>query len=195
MVAIMQLILASSSIHRRELFERLQLPFQRHAPNIDESIREDETAQALVERLSLEKALKVSQHYPEALIIGSDEVATLNGQILNKPEEHAEALRQLRLVSGHIVDFITGVCLLNSKTGHRQLDAVTIQVHFRQLTDAEIERYLERDKPYDCTGSFRSEAGGITLVHRISGDDDTSLLGLPLISLAGMLRNEGCEIP
>ena len=190
-----QLILASSSAHRKALLERLQIPFKCHSPDIDESVRDAETARALVERLSLQKALKVSQHYPDALIIGSDEVATLNGQILNKPQQYAEAARQLKLMSGQVVDFVTGVCLCNNKTGRRQLDAVTVQVQFRQLTDNGIERYLHRDQPYDCAGSFRSEASGITLVHRVTSDDDTALLGLPLIRLLEMLRNEGYEIP
>ena len=146
-------------------------------------------------RLAPAKALEVAKSHPDALVIGSDEVATLKGQILNKPEDHADAVRQLRMMSGQVVDFLTGVCLVNSGTGHRQFDMVTVQVHFRELTDAGIHRYLDWDKPYDCAGSFRSEAAGITLVDRISSDDNTALLGLPLISLQGMLRNEGYVIP
>ena len=146
-------------------------------------------------RLAPAKALEVAKSHPDALVIGSDEVATLKGQILNKPEDHADAVRQLRMMSGQVVDFLTGVCLVNSRTGHRQLDMVTVQVHFRVLTDAGIHRYLDWDKPYDCAGSFRSEAAGITLVDRIRSDDITALLGLPLISLQGMLRNEGYVIP
>ena len=195
MAATMQLVLASSSVHRKALLQRLRLPFRSHPPNIDESPGNDETPEALVERLALSKALEVAKIYPDALIVGSDEVAALNGHILNKPEDHAGAVGQLRMMSGQVVDFLTGVCLVNGRTGHRQLDRVGVQVHFRKLTDAEIYRYLSLDEPYDCAGSFRSEAGGITLVHRISSDDDTALLGLPLISLSGMLRNEGYEIP
>ena len=195
MTAAKELILASSSIHRIALLERLRLPFRSHPPNIDESIRSDETPAALVERLALAKALEVAKSYPDALVIGSDEVAAVNGHILNKPEGHAGAVSQLRMMSGQVVHFLTGVCLVNSRTGRRQLDMVPVQVHFRELTDAEIYQYLNWDKPYDCAGSFKSEAAGITLVHRISCDDNTALLGLPLISLQRMLRNEGYNIP
>ena len=148
-----------------------------------------------MERLALAKALEVAKSYPDALVIGSDEVAAVNGHILNKPEGHTGAVNQLRMMSGQVVHFLTGVCLVNSRTGRRQLDMVPVQVHFRELTDAEIHQYLNWDKPYDCAGSFKSEAAGITLVHRISCDDNTALLGLPLISLQRMLRNEGYNIP
>ena len=195
MAASMQLILASSSVHRRALLEQLRLPFRSHPPNIDESPGYDETAEDLVERLAICKALEVAKIYPDALIIGSDEVAAVDGHILNKPEGHANAVSQLKMMSGQVVDFLTGVCLVNSSTGHRQFDRVDVQVHFRKLTDTEIHRYLSLDEPYDCAGSFRSEAGGITLVRRISSDDNTALLGLPLISLSSMLRNEGYELP
>lgn len=195
MAATMQLILASSSVHRRALLERLRLPFRSHPPNIDESPGNDETPEALVERLALSKALEVAKIYPDALIIGADEVAAVNGHVLNKPEHHADAVGQLRMMSGQVVNFLTGICLVNGRTGHRQFDRVNVQVHFRKLTDAEIYRYVDLDEPYDCAGSFRSEAGGITLVRRVSSDDTTALLGLPLISLSGMLRNEGYEIP
>ena len=195
MAAAMELILASSSVNRIALMERLRLPFRSHPPNIDESILCDETPVALVKRLAQAKALEVAEIYPDALVIGSDEVAALDGQILNKPEDHATAVSQLRMMSGQVVDFLTGVCLVNSRTGRRQLDVVTAQVRFRTLTEAGIHRYLEWDKPYGCAGSFKSEAAGITLVDRISGDDNTALLGLPLISLQGMLRNEGYVIP
>ncbi|MCY3751469.1 MAG: Maf family nucleotide pyrophosphatase [Gammaproteobacteria bacterium] len=195
MAAATELILASSSVHRVALMERLRLPFRSQPANIDESIMGDETPAALVKRLALAKALKVAGSYPDALVIGADEVAAVNGQILNKPEDHAGAVRQLRMMSGQVVDFLTGVCLVNSRTGHRQLDMTTVEVHFRVLTDAGIHRYLDWDKPYDCAGSFKSETAGITLVDRISSDDNTALLGLPLISLQRMLRNEGYIIP
>ncbi len=190
-----ELILASSSVNRIALLERLQLPFRSHPPNIDESVKKDEAPAALVERLALAKALKVAKRYPNALVIGSDEVAATNGQIVSKPDGHTDAVSQLRMMSGQIVVFYTGVCLVNSRSGRRQLDMVSVQVHFRELTDSEIHRYLNRDKPYDCAGSFRSEAGGITLVDKISCDDNTALLGLPLISLQRMLRIEGYNIP
>ena len=189
------LVLASSSIHRKELLQRLRLPFSCHPPNIDESIRVDETAPCLVERLAQAKALAVTKDYPDALVIGSDEVAALDRHILTKPEGYADAVRQLRMMSGNLVEFLTCVCLVNSRSGRQQLDTVTTEVRFRQLTDAEIDRYLDWEQPYDCAGSFKSEGGGIALVHRISSDDNTALLGLPLISLQDMLRNEGYEIP
>ena len=195
MAAVAELVLASSSVHRIALMERLRLPFRSRPPNIDESVLAGEAPADLVRRLALAKALEVAKSYPDALVIGSDEVAAASGQILNKPEDHGAAVRQLRMMSGQVVDFVTGICLVNSRTGRRQLDVVTVQVEFRVLTDAGIRRYLEWDKPYDCAGSFKSEAAGITLVERISSDDNTALLGLPLISLQGMLRNEGYVIP
>ena len=191
----MKLILASSSIHRKSLLERLRLPFSCHPPDIDESIRADESAPVLVERLARKKALAIAKLHADALVIGSDEVAVADGQILTKPAGHAGAVRQLKHMSGQVVEFLTCVCLVNSRSGRQQYDTVTVEVQFRELTDTEIERYLDWDKPYDCAGSFKSEAAGITLVHRISGNDNTALLGLPLISLQRMLRNEGYKIP
>ena len=190
-----KLVLASSSIHRKGLLERLRLPFSCHPPNIDESIRADEPAPALIERLAQTKALTIAKQYPDALVIGSDEVAVVDGQILTKPEEHTGAVRQLKLMSGKVVEFLTCVCLINSRSGRQQLDTVTVEVQFRELTDSEIDCYLEWDKPYDCAGSFKSETAGITLVNRISSHDNTALLGLPLISLQRMLRNEGYKLP
>ena len=190
-----KLVLASSSIHRKALLERLRLPFSCHPPNIDESIRADEPAPALVERLAQTKALTIAKQYPDALVIGSDEVAVVDGQILTKPEGHTGAVRQLKLMSGKVVEFLTCVCLINSRSGRQQLDTVTVEVQFRELTDSEIDCYLEWDKPYDCAGSFKSETAGITLVNRISSHDNTALLGLPLISLQRMLRNEGYKLP
>lgn len=189
------LILASSSPYRRLLLERLRLPFRCHAPNIDESQREGESPETLVERLAREKALTVAQEYPDALIIGADEVAVIAERVLSKPGNRERARRQLRLASGRVARFLTCLCLFNSRAGRQQRDTVTVEVAFRTLTDAEIERYLDLDAPYQCAGSFKAEAGGITLVERISGYDDTALLGLPLISLQKMLRNEGYAIP
>ena len=189
------LILASSSPYRRLLLERLRLPFRCHAPNIDESQREGESPQALVERLAREKALTVAQEHPNALIIGADEVAVIDVRVMSKPGNRERARRQLRLASGRVARFLTCLCLFNSRAGRRQQDTVSVEVAFRTLTDAEIERYLDLDAPYQCAGSFKAEAGGITLVERISGYDDTALLGLPLISLQKMLRNEGYTIP
>ena len=189
------LILASSSPYRRLLLERLRLPFRCHAPNINESQREGESPQALVERLAREKALTVAQEHPNALIIGADEVAVIADRVMSKPGNRERARRQLRLASGRVARFLTCLCLFNSRAGRQQQDTVSVEVAFRTLTDAEIERYLDLDAPYQCAGSFKAEAGGITLVERISGYDDTALLGLPLISLQKMLRKEGYTIP
>ncbi len=190
-----KLVLASSSVHRKALLGRLGLSFVCHSPDIDESIRDGEAAPSLVERLARGKAVTVAKEYPDALVIGSDEVAAVNGQILTKPEGYEGAVQQLRIMSGNLVEFVTCVCLVNSRSGQQQLDTVTVEVRFRELTDTEISRYLDREQPFDCSGSFKSEGAGITLVHRISSDDNTALLGLPLISLQEMLRNEGYIIP
>lgn len=189
------LILASSSPYRRTLMERLRLPFRCQSPGLDESRLAGESPLDLVERLARGKALAVAKNYPDSLVIGADQVAVVNGRILTKPGGRERAVQQLRLMSGQVAQFLTCVCLYNSHTRNQQRDTVTVQVEFRQLTDAEIERYLDVDKPYDCAGSFKSEAGGITLAHRISCDDSTALLGLPLLSLQKMLRNEGYQLP
>ena len=142
--------------------ERLKLPFSCQVPGIDESSQAGESAPDLVERLARAKALAVAKNHPDSLVIGSDEVAVVNERILSKPGGYERAVRQLRFMSGQVVQFLTCVCLVNGRTGRQQLDTVTVEVEFRQLTDAEIDRYLTSDKPYDCAGSFRSEAGGIT---------------------------------
>ena len=190
-----RLILASSSVHRKTLLERLRIPFSCHPPDIDESIKDGEAAASLVKRLARDKALEVVKDYPDALVIGSDEVAVVNSHILTKPDGHEDAVRQLNMMSGNLVEFLTCVCLVNSRSGQQQVDTVTVEVLFRQLTDVEINRYLEWEQPFDCAGSFKSESAGVTLVARISSDDNTALLGLPLISLQRMLRNEGYNIP
>ena len=190
-----RLILASSSVHRKTLLERLRIPFSCHPPDIDESIKDGEAAASLVERLARDKALEVVKDYPDALVIGSDEVAVVNSHILTKPDGHEDAVRQLNMMSGNLVEFLTCVCLVNSRSGQQQVDTVTVEVLFRQITDVEINRYLEWEQPFDCAGSFKSESAGVTLVARISSDDNTALLGLPLISLQRMLRNEGYNIP
>lgn len=190
-----EIILASSSAPRRALMKRLNLPFRCETPDIDESGRDGETPPGLVRRLAREKAQVVARRCPNALVIGADEVAVVNDQVLAKPGGHEQAARQLAFMSGRVARFLTGLCLLNSGNGRLRQDLVTVEVEFRRLNAAEVERYLAADKPYECAGSFRSEAGGITLVRRISGDDDTALLGLPLISLQEMLRQEGYNLP
>jgi len=188
------LILGSSSPFRRELLERLQLPFQCHSPEVDESPLPDESPADLVARLARDKARTVAMHHPEALIIGSDQVAELDGRILGKPGSHEQAVVQLRAASGRSVVFHTGLCLLNAETGRAQIHTVPFTVHFRTLDSAMIEHYLRREQPYGCAGSFKSEGLGIALFQRMEGDDPTALIGLPLITLVSMLREEGVAV-
>jgi MAF protein len=183
------LLLASSSPYRRELLGRLQLHFSWQSPSIDESRHEDESATDLVKRLAEEKARALADSHPDHLIIGSDQVAALsNGQILGKPHDLARAQQQLRAASGSSVTFLTGLALLNSNTGQCQVDCVPFTVHFRSLSDAQIQ-------PFDCAGSFKSEGLGISLFRSTEGEDTSSLIGLPLIRLVDMLLNEGIEVP
>lgn len=188
------LILGSTSPYRRELMERLHTPFTTAAPDIDETRLVDESAYAMVARLSLQKAQAVATQFPDALIIGSDQCAVLHDRVIGKPHTHEKAMQQLRNASGETVVFLTGLCLLDSHTGNYQLDVVPFQVDFRQLSDAEIDNYLRKDQPYNCAGSFRSESLGITLFKRMYGDDPTALMGLPLIRLSEMLRQAGVEL-
>ncbi len=185
------LILASSSPFRAQLLAQLGLQFQCVSPDIDESPQPGETAPALVQRLAVAKAQAVASHYPQALIIGSDQCALLNGQILGKPGNHANAVTQLQAARGQSVVFYTGLCLLNSASGHLQCEVVVYQVQFRLLTDAQIEHYLQREQPYHCAGSFKSEGLGIALFERLHGEDPNALIGLPLIRLVAMLSAEG----
>ena len=188
------LILASTSPFRRELLERLGLPFETAAPDIDESRLENESAPALVRRLAEAKAHAVAACH-RGLIIGSDQVATTGDCILGKPGTHERAAEQLRRLSGERVIFQTGLCLLNRETGYLQTDMVPFTVRFRILDAQRIERYLRRDKPYNCAGSFKSEGLGITLFEAMEGQDPTALIGLPLIRLTTMLLNEGIVLP
>ncbi|RMO34596.1 Maf-like protein [Pseudomonas savastanoi pv. glycinea] len=189
------LLLASSSSYRRELLTRLRLPFTCKSPDIDESHRLDETAHDLVRRLALEKARALAGEYPHHLIIGSDQVAVLNGQILGKPNTFERALEQLTAASGTSVTFLTGLALLNSSTGEHQVDCVPFTVHMRELDQASIERYLHAEQPYDCAGSFKAEGLGVSLFRSTEGSDATSLIGLPLIRLVDMLIKEGVSVP
>lgn len=190
------LLLASSSPYRRELLERLQLPFTWQSPSIDETRLEDESGIDLVKRLAEEKARALADRHPDHLIIGSDQVAVLgNSEILGKPHDLPRAQQQLRAASGSSVTFLTGLALLNSNTGQCQVDCVPFTVHFRPLSDERILRYLQREQPFDCAGSFKSEGLGISLFRSTEGKDATSLIGLPLIRLVDMLLNEGVEIP
>jgi septum formation protein len=188
------LILGSTSPYRKAVLERLSVPFETAAPEIDETPKSEETPHDLVARLAESKARAVAERHPQALIIGSDQVSVRGGEILGKPGSHEKAVEQLRNASGKSVRFLTGLCLLNSATGHSQVEVVPFEVQFRELTDEQIENYLKIDKPYNCAGSFRSEALGIVLFERMSGDDPTALIGLPLIRLSRMLENEGFRL-
>ncbi|MFJ7798921.1 Maf family protein [Pseudomonas sp. NPDC096950] len=189
------LLLASSSVYRRELLARLQLEFTCRSPDIDESHRADEPAINLVKRLAKEKARALAESHPAHLIIGSDQVAVLGERIIGKPHTFEKAREQLLASSGASVTFLTGLALLNSQTGHCQVDCVPFTVHMRTLDPARIERYLRAEQPYDCAGSFKAEGLGVSLFQSTEGPDATSLIGLPLIRLIDMLLVEGVQIP
>lgn len=189
-----RLILASSSPYRRALLSRLEIPFESVSPDIDESVQPDETPEALVERLSVEKAKSVASNQASALVIGSDQVAVQAGQIVGKPGSHDLAVQQLRQASGQTVTLYTGLALINSDTGAVQSEVVPFVVVFRELNDEMIERYLRREQPYDCAGSLKSEGLGIALLERLDGDDPSTLIGLPLIRLVRLLEKEGVQI-
>ncbi|MHB8353992.1 MAG: Maf family nucleotide pyrophosphatase [Burkholderiales bacterium] len=189
------LVLASSSTYRRELLSRLHLPFEALSPHLDESPLPGEAPLVTCERLAQEKARKIAQIHPQALIIGSDQIALLHGKLVGKPGNHANAVRQLQQASGQEMTFHTALCLLNAETGRLQLDRVVVTVQYRILHLDQIERYLATDQPYDCAGSGRIETLGITLVKWVKSDDPTALIGLPLISLTSMLQNEGVTLP
>ena len=187
----MKLILASTSPYRRSLLERLQLPFEVIAPNVDETPLPDETPQQLVERLAIAKAQAVARTAKSALVIGSDQVAVHNGEIVGKPRDHDHAVQQLRTASGNSITLYTGLALVNSETKAIQSVVVPYRVVFRALTEAQIETYLRKEQPYDCAGSVKSEGLGIALLQRFEGDDPNTLIGLPLMRLVDMLQQEG----
>ncbi|MEE4464032.1 Maf family nucleotide pyrophosphatase [Azotobacter chroococcum] len=189
------LVLASSSPYRRKLLSRLRLPFTWTAPSIDETPHPGEAAGSLVRRLAAEKTGALVKEHPHHLIIGSDQVAVLNGQILGKPHDLPRARLQLQSASGNSVTFLTGLALLNTSSGALQIDCIPFTVHFRLLDTARIERYLEAEQPFDCAGSFKSEGLGVSLFRSTEGEDATSLIGLPLIRLVDMLLAEGVQIP
>lgn len=189
------LVLASSSIFRRELLERLQIPFTTAAPQIDESRLLEESATDMVQRLALSKAQALASSHPQALIIGSDQCAVLGEHILGKPGNHINAVAQLQASSGQQVEFLTGLCLYDSQDHSYQLTVEPFNVFFRELNEADIEHYLRREQPYNCAGSFKSEGLGISLFERLQGDDPNALVGLPLIRLMAMLRHKGWVIP
>ncbi len=189
------LVLGSSSPFRKELLARLQLPFETSSPDIDESHLENETPEELVARLAIGKAQEVAKSFPSHLVIGSDQVAVNEGEILGKPGSFEKAVEQLSAASGKGVQFYTGLTLLNSATGAMQTEVVPFVVHFRELSKERIARYLKAEEPYNCAGSFKSEGLGITLFEKLEGEDPSALMGLPLIRLVRMLEQQGAQFP
>ena len=185
------LILGSTSRYRRELLQRLQMPFEVAAPDVDETALPHETPQTLAERLALAKAHAVASAFPSAVVIGSDQVADLNGLPLGKPGSHERAVLQLRQMRGQTVIFQTAVAVVCHETGFEQSSLAAVRVRFRDLGDSEIENYLRAEQPYDCAGSAKSEGLGIALLESIESDDPTALVGLPLIRTCKMLRAAG----
>jgi septum formation protein len=188
-----RLVLGSTSRYRHALLARLGLPFEVAAPGVDESALAGETPAATALRLSEAKARAVASRYPDALVIGSDQVADCAGRAVGKPGDRARALAELRALSGKTVIFHTGVALVDAASGRCQCELVDVASTFRVLSDAEINAYLDREAPYDCAGGVKSEALGIVLFERIVSDDPSALVGLPLIALARMLRAEGVD--
>jgi septum formation protein len=188
------LVLASSSPSRAALLERLGLPFEIRAPNVNETPLSAEQPEQLVSRLAEAKARAVGIGFSKALVIGADQVALLGQDILGKPGTYERAVQQLRAASGRKVNFYTGLCVLNTATGQTQTRIEIFQVQFRHLTEAQIEHYLQREQPYQCAGSFRSEGLGIALFKHLRGDDPTTLIGLPLIRLTELLAQEGYSV-
>jgi MAF protein len=188
------LFLASTSLYRKALLEKLTPNFSTAKPEVDETALPGETPEQLVSRLAVLKAQAVANSLTEGLVIGSDQVAVFNGQILGKPHTAENAYKQLKSFSGNSVIFLTGLALVNAHTKQYQLCVEPFQVHFRELTDAEIIAYIEREQPLNCAGSFKSEGLGISLFKKLEGDDPNSLIGLPLIRLLEMLRNEGRDL-
>lgn len=189
------LVLGSTSPYRRELLARLNIPFEVASPQVDESPLPQESPRALALRLALAKAQAVAQRFPQALVIGSDQVADLSGQPLGKPGTHGRAVAQLQAMQGRTVIFQTAVAVVCQETGFSEVDLAPVRVQFRALNTAEIERYLHTEKPYDCAGSAKSEGLGIALLDAIDNDDPTALIGLPLIRTCRMLRAAGMTLP
>jgi len=188
------LVLASTSIYRSELLARLRLPFKTAAPDVDETPLADESAKQTSWRLSRAKAQAVATHYPDALIIGSDQVALLGNQQLGKPLSHDNAVRQLRAMRGQTVTFYTALTLFNALTGDIQTEVAVNRVNYREITDTQIESYLHKEQPYHCAGSSKTESLGIALISSMEGDDPNALVGLPLILLVNMLLRQGVSI-
>jgi septum formation protein len=188
-----RLILASTSRYRRELLERLRLPFSVEAPGVDETAHPGEGAAPLALRLAAEKAQAVASRHADAVVIGSDQVAELDGVLIGKPHTHERACEQLRAMSGRVVSFHTALAVVQRERGVELRDLAPVRVRFRELSEAQIERYLRTEQPYDCAASARSEALGIALLASIESDDPTALIGLPLIRTCTMLRAVGLD--
>ncbi len=189
-----QLILGSTSVYRRELLERLRIPFSVESPHVDETPLPGELPAALAQRLALAKAQAVAARFPGALVIGCDQVADLDGLALGKPGQHARAVQQLQQMSGKVVVFQTAIAVVCRESGFCQQALAPVKVQFRSLTATEIENYLQAEQPYDCAGSAKSEGLGIALLERIDNDDPTALIGLPLIRTAALLRAAGMDL-
>jgi septum formation protein len=191
----MNIVLASTSRYRRELLTRLQVPFSAVNPGVDEIAIAGELPEAMSVRLATAKALAVASDHPDAIIIGCDQVAVSGGKILGKPGNHDNAVRQLRELSGRDAIFYTALCVHHTRSGRTATQVVPYRVRFRTLGDDAIQRYLEREQPYDCAGSAKSEGLGIALIERMEGDDPNALVGLPLIALVDLLHEHGVQIP
>ncbi len=190
----MKLILASTSPFRKAILDKLGIDFDTASPETDETALENETPQELVERLSIAKAKAIADKNENALVIGSDQVSVINDEIIGKPHTHENAVKQLRNASGKTVTFYTGLCLYNSSTQQYQSEVVPFNVIFRNLSHQQIENYLRKEEPYNCAGSFKSEALGIVLFKKLEGEDPNTLMGLPLIQLVAMLEKENFAI-
>lgn len=190
----MKLILASTSPFRKAILNKLGVAFETISPEVDEAALSNETPEQLVERLSVAKAKAVADKIDNALVIGSDQISVINGEIIGKPHTHEKAVKQLQNASGKTVKFYTGLCLYNSSTNEYQSEVVPFNVVFRTLSEQQIENYLIKEKPYNCAGSFKSEALGIVLFEKLNGDDPNTLMGLPLIRLVAMLEKEDFSI-
>jgi len=188
------IVLASTSIYRKQLLQKLKINFICAAPNIDETPQANEPAKQLALRLAKEKALAIQQQYPQHIIIASDQVASFADQILGKPGDHKQTVQQLKQQSGQAVNFFTSVCVLNSATNKQHIDIDVCTVYFKQLSEQQILNYVAFEKPYDCAGGFKSEGLGISLFEKIEGDDPNALIGLPLIKLISLLHKFDIEI-
>ena len=193
-MALPRLVLASTSRYRRSLLERLGVAFEVADPGVDETRRPGEAPESLARRLAEAKALAVAERFPAALIIGCDQVAHCDGEIFGKPGTHANAVRQLRALSGRAALFHTAVCVHNTRDGSTKVRVVPCRVVFRELDDRTIASYLAREQPYDCAGSAKSEGLGIALIAKMEGEDPSALVGLPLIALVDLLREQGLNV-